>query len=139
MGAALVHRRDADALALRREFDLAVIVAVTIMGRVQVAVYQVVGVVTVRNRLVPAFRTMLVAFGMPATIMLRSAIGRICARNREAMFLDAASPHVMKVSIVQVIDVAIMLDRRVSAASAVLVGMTRVQSLSSAHAALSFS
>jgi hypothetical protein len=104
----------------------------------QVAVYEVVGVVAVRNRFMAAFRTMLVAFGMPSTIVLRRAMGRIRTRNREAMFFDAISPNVMKVSIVEVIDVALMLYRRVSAAGAVLVVVTGVQRLSSAHAPLSF-
>ena len=76
------------------------VVAVATVGMVQVAVYQVVSVVAVRHRFVPAFGTMLVALGMPPTIMLGRATGGIRARNPEAMFLDAVIPHVMKVSIV---------------------------------------
>jgi hypothetical protein len=81
---------------------------------------------------------MLVALGMPSTIVLRRASGGIRARNREAVFLDTACSDVMEMSVVQIIDVALMLDRRVSAASAVLVGMARVRCLCSAHTPLSF-
>jgi hypothetical protein len=105
---------------------------------VQMTVYHVVGVVTVRNRFVSALRTVLVPLGMSATIVLRRTIGRIRSTHGEGMFLNAAGPHVVEMPVVQVIDMAIVFDGRVPAAGAVLMIVIRMMCLCSAHVVLSF-
>ena len=53
--------------------------------------------------------------------VLRRARRRVGAADRQRVFLDAAGAVMMQVAVVQVIDVAVVLEARVAATGAVLV------------------
>lgn len=113
---------------LLRELHLTVVVAVIAVRMVQVTVHQVVGVIAVGDSLVAAARTVLVSFLVTAAVMARCAGGRIGRTDRQRMLLDLAADRVVQVAVVQVIDMAIVLDGRVAAVGAVLVRVTLVMS-----------
>jgi hypothetical protein len=114
------------------------IVAMVSMGVVQVAIYQVIRVIPVRNGFMAATRTMLVIFGMAPAIMFRSAGGRIGGIDCQLMFFDPFASHVMQVAIVQIIDVAVVFNTCVAAALAVLVVVIGVSCRCLRHVQFSF-
>jgi hypothetical protein len=117
----LIGRKDYSAVLNRP-----VVIAVAAMRMVQMVVYQVVGVVAVRHRFVPALRTVLVPLDMSPAIVLRRTSRCVRGIHGEAMLLNTATAHVVEMPIVQVIDMAIVLDGRVPATGAVLVIVTRM-------------
>lgn len=104
------------------------IVAVIAVRMVQVAVHQVIDMIAVRNCLVAAAGAVPVAFFVMAAVMTRRATGRVRAADCQGMLLDAAGSHVVQMPVVQVIDVAFVPDRRVTAARAVLMSVIGVMS-----------
>jgi hypothetical protein len=97
-----------------------VVVAVVAVGVVQVAIDEVIDVVAVRHRLMAAAGAVTVAVFVLAALVGNTAarVGRV---DRQGVLLDAVGGDVMQVAIVQVIDVAVVLDRRVTAVRAMLV------------------
>jgi hypothetical protein len=87
---------------------------------VQVPVNQVIDVVTVRHRFVPAARPVPVSILVFAAVMLRGAAARIGGADIHSVFLDAAGAVVVQMAVVQVIDMTVMLDADVAATWAVL-------------------
>jgi hypothetical protein len=85
---------------------------------VQLAVYKIVDMVTMRHRFVSAIWTV----GVRA-MDLRRAVHRICAIDPDDMFVDVILVHVVEMAIVQIVHVAVMANRRVSACRAMLVSM----------------
>jgi len=96
------------------------VIAVTIMRMVQVTVNQVVDVIAMRYRLVPATRTVdMVGVVMPAG-MIRRALNRVLIAHGDRVLLDrAVFALVVQMTVVQVVDVAVVLDRDVAARRAV--------------------
>jgi hypothetical protein len=92
-----------------------VVVAVIPVGVVQVVTDQVVRVITVRNRLVPATRPVLVARLMAAALVIRSALVGMRRIHGDRMLVDVVPVRVMKVPIVQVVDVPVVLERGMAA------------------------
>src|SRR6516164_254630 len=99
----------------------AMIVAVVAVRMVQVAVHEVINVVSVRHGFVAAARTMLVPLLMLAASVIGSAVRGIRAGDRQLMLLDAALGPVVQMAVVEVIDVALVLDGGVAAIQAVVV------------------
>jgi hypothetical protein len=90
----------------------------------QMAVDEVINVVTVRNSGMPAIGAMHVPGGMSAALMVRRARTRIGTTHREFMFFDlAVGTLVMQMPVVQVVDMILMLDGRMAAICPVLVRM----------------
>ena len=89
------------------------------------------------NHLVATARPVLVVLGMSAAIVLRRAVGGVLAADSQTVLLDALGAHVVHMSVVEVIDVAIMLDGRVPTGRAVLVIMPGMKG--SSHDETSFS
>src|SRR5437870_4344542 len=85
------------------------------------ALHQVVNVVAMGNRLVPAARIVLVVLGMSAALVLRRTIGGVLAPDSQTVFLDTLGAHMVQMSVVEVIRVAIVFDGRVPTGRAVLV------------------
>jgi hypothetical protein len=104
------------------------VIAVAVVRVVKVAVHQVIDVVAVRDRLVTAARPVLVSLDMSAAVVAGRAGHRVSGIDRELVLLDDAPAHVVQVPVVEVIDVTFVLDSRVPAAGAVLVGMIRMGS-----------
>ena len=109
----------------------AMIVAVVAVRMVQVAVHEVINVVSVRHGFVAAARTMLVPLLMLAASVIGSAVRGIRAGDRQLVLLDAALGPVVQMAVVEVIDVALVLDGGVAAIQAVVV---RVSLVMRAHA-----
>jgi hypothetical protein len=101
--------------------NLAVIVAVIAVRMMQVAVHQVVHVIAMRDGLVPATRSVLVALVVTAAVMARSASRGVGAADRQRMFLDRVAVLVVQMAVVQAIDVPFVDDPRVPAVGAVRV------------------
>ena len=105
-------------------YDLhrSVVVAVIAVGVMKAPVDEVVDVVPVRDGLVPAVWAMGVLRVVAEVCFLMITDVGISRRHLDGMLLDLpALGLVMEVPVVEVIDVALMLDRRVAAAFAVLV------------------
>ena len=120
-----------DAIRWHRQspaLDATVVVAVVAVRMVKMIVHQVINVVAVRNRLMAAVRAVLVTLLVRSTFMVRRAGRRVRRADRQGMFLDLAAILVVQVAVVQVIDVSIVLDGRVPAVGAVLVGVAFVMS-----------
>ena len=116
-----------------RHLDRAVVVTVTAVRVMQVAVDQEIGVVVVRHSHVAAGRTVLVGLVVAAATVLRGALGRVDRVDGQLVLLDVLAVDVMQMAVVQIIDVAIVLDGRVAAVGAVLVRVVRMNRLSSCH------
>ena len=99
------------------------VVAVIAMRVMQVILDAIVDVVAVRHRVVAAARPMHMARVMPGAAMVGGAAVGIGARYFDHMLVDMPLMRVVQVAVVQIIDVAVMADRLMAAAGAVLVGM----------------
>jgi hypothetical protein len=106
--------------------QFAMVVAVIAMGMVDVAIDEKVRVIAVRHGGVPTSGGVPMIFCVCRTLMVDRAsvgIGRV---NVEAMFVDVVAVHTMKMSVVEVVDVASVPYRRVFAIAVhVVVGRMR--------------
>src|SRR5260370_27407201 len=85
---------------------------------VEPAVHEIVEMVTMRHRFVPAVRTVYVG-----AVNLRRAIYRICSINSDDMFVHVILVHVVEMAVVKIIHMAVMANRGVPAVRAMLVGV----------------
>jgi hypothetical protein len=106
---------------MSRRLQRPVIVAMAIVGMVQVAIDQIIDVITVRHRFVAAAG----AVHMAARQVGDAAI-RIGRGYRHHMFIDMIAMRVVQVPIVQIIDMAIVAHGGVAAARPVHMGMAGV-------------
>jgi hypothetical protein len=97
------------------------IVAMAAMRVMQMAIDEIIDVIAVRDRLVAAAGAVFVVLGVAAAVVSRRAGGRVLAADAQAVFLDPFGAHVVQVAVVQVVDVALMLDGGVATRRAVLV------------------
>jgi hypothetical protein len=99
-----------------------VIVAVIGVGVVQVAVDDVVGVIAVGDRVVPAGGTvdMILRVAGAGAVARRAGCG-VGSADREDMLVDMVAVRVMQVAVVEEVLMAVVLDRLVAAARSVLV------------------
>jgi hypothetical protein len=91
------------------------------MGMMQSAVYKIVDMVTMRHRFMSAVWTVHVR-----AMDLRRALQGICCADRDEMFIDVIPVHVVEMTIVQIVHMAIVADRGVSAVRAMLVSVVGV-------------
>lgn len=102
-------------------------IAVAVVRMVQVAIDQVIDVITVRDRFMSTTRAMNVVRSVSGTRMSACAVVWIRIVDRQRMFLHAAcTSRVMKMTVVQIVYVILMLDRRMSALSTMLMIVIRV-------------
>jgi hypothetical protein len=105
------------------------VVAMIAMREMQVPVDEIAHVVTVRHGFVTAPRAVDMPCRVTATRMLRCALSRVLARNLDHVFVDVAVVHVVKVAIVEIIDMIAMADCRMATAgtmNVIVVGMLRM-------------
>lgn len=102
------------------------VVAVVSVRMMQVAVDQVVGVVSVRHRLVAAARAMLMAGFMAFTSMVRRVTVGVLCRYRHGVIIDVTFVLVVEMAVVQVVGVAFVGNRGVAAVRSVLVAVVVV-------------
>jgi hypothetical protein len=100
-----------------------VIVAVSVVLVVELAVDEIVGVVAVRNRRMPAGRGMNVAGDVPAAALAGVTGAWIVRVDGDRAFLTARR---MKVTLVQIVDVTVVLDGGVAAAGSMDVIVVRM-------------
>ena len=106
------------------------VVAVLAVRMVQVAVDQVVDVITVGHRLVSAARAVPMAGLVATTTMLGCTGGRIAFGHRDGVLVDMIAVNMMKVPVVEVVDVAVVKHGGMSATWAVLMVVGGVVGLS---------
>lgn len=95
------------------------IVTMTVVRMMEASVDKIVDVVAVRDRLVSATRPV----GMIGAGVVWRAMHGVGCVNCNHVLIDMISMHAVQMTVVQVISVAFVLDRRVPAAGAVLMGM----------------
>lgn len=100
------------------------------MRVMQVAVDEVVDVVTVRNGLMAAARTVDVVAAVAGARMLRCADSRIGAANLERALVHMSLVEAVQVTVVQIVDVIAVAHGAVTAVGAVLVGVVVVDAMS---------
>jgi len=94
---------------------------------VQMSVDEIIDVVAMRNGRMPAVRTMDMIGRMAATRMARCAARRIDRGHADAMLLDRpVGILMMEMAIVQVVDMAFVFDRGMTAPRPMLVIVIRV-------------
>jgi len=108
---------------LRHGLQASVIVAVLPMRMVQVPLYEIVGVVPVQHRLVPAVRSMNVIGLMRPTLVVRRAAISVGWSDSQLVFVDVISVNVMQMAVVEIIGVAVVYHCHVTAIRTVDVRM----------------
>jgi hypothetical protein len=93
------------------------------MRMMQMTVNEVIGVIAMRDRLMPASWSMNMASFMPAAIMTANAPVRVLGWDFNSVLLDLLATHVVKMTIVKVVNVTLMVHRSVAATRAVTVWM----------------
>lgn len=81
-----------------------------IMEMMQVAVDQIIHVVAVRDRFVPASLAMPMPAFVGATVMIRRAFGRVHLIDIEAVFVEVIRVGVVEMAVVEVVDMVIVTD-----------------------------
>jgi len=101
----------------------AVVVAVVAMRKVQMAIDQIIHVVTVRDHFMPTSGAVDVIDVVAGAAVSRSARGRIGRAHHNAVFIDVVAMREMQVAIVQIINMVIMANGGMAAIGTVLVGV----------------
>jgi hypothetical protein len=109
------NRENALARAGRSELDCAVIVAMIAVLVMKMAADEVIDMITVRNRGVSAIGAVPVAALVSAAAVPGSAAIRVAVAHADAMFIHVIVMDVMKMPVVQIIDVAVVPDGSVAA------------------------
>ena len=107
-------------------FDGAVIVAMTAMRMVQMAVDKVVDMIGVRHALVTAARTVHVSALMPFARVIGRAHRPIPAIAFQHVLVDMITVHMMQVTVMQIVGVAVVVDSGMTATRRVCVRMVFV-------------
>lgn len=108
------------------ELDGAVIVAVIAVLVVKVPVHHVVDVIAVGHRDVTAGHAVNVRFVVATTSVSGSAAGRVGAVDRERVLVHVVAVNMMKVPVMEVVEVPFVPDRRVTTAGTMLVSVAFV-------------
>ena len=96
------------------------VIAMRAMGEVQMTGDQIIDMVSVRHGLMSAVRAMAMSGLMPLTAMGRRASSRVLHGDTEPMFIDMVIMRMMKMSVMEIVGVAIMGDGRMPAVRSVL-------------------
>ncbi len=91
------------------------IIAVVAVRVVEVAADEIIGVIAVRNYLVPTARAMGVALFVPRTAVRRRALRGIGRIDRDAALVDVIAVDAMHVTVVQIVAVVAVLNALVPA------------------------
>jgi hypothetical protein len=105
------------------------IIAMVAMRMMQVAINQIVHMVPMRHRLVAASGPMHVTRAVTGAAMLRSALAGIGRGDLDDMFIDVVAMDMMEMPVMQIVNMAVMMDGRMTAIRAVnmrMIGMLGV-------------
>ena len=103
------------------DLERPVVVAMVAVLVVQVTADEVVDVVAVWHRLVPAFRAVLVFGLVLGAVAVACAVGGVEIADRNCVTVDGGAGVVVQLAVVQVVHVIVVADGRVPAGGAVLV------------------
>lgn len=95
------------------------IVAVVAVRVVEVAADQIIGVIAVRNCLVPALRAVVVARVVSGTAVRRRALRGVGSTDADAVLVDVIAMNVMQVPVMKIVAVVAVLDGLMPAAGLV--------------------
>ncbi len=109
------------------------VVAVTLVRMVQVALHKIVDMVAVRHGLMATVCTMRMLGIMAVAYMAIGAVVRVGRCHVKFVLVDVTFVRVMHVAVVQKVCMVIVLDGRVSAVFAMLVGVIRVDGMFAGH------
>jgi hypothetical protein len=97
------------------------VVAVVTVRVVQVAIHQVINVITMGYRLMTAVWAVYMIGGVAGALMVwRAALG-VVSVHRQAVLVDMVTVHMVQMAVMQEINVAIVLDSRMATPGFVLV------------------
>lgn len=102
------------------------VVAVTAVRVMEMPVNQIVDVIAMRYRFMPASGAMLMGRVVPGTSMVGRAACRVCAAHFDHMLIDVIAMRLVEMTVVQVVDMIAVLDCNVSATGSVNVGVALV-------------
>jgi hypothetical protein len=108
------------------------IVAMAVVDVMQATIHQVVDVVAVGNGLVAAVRTMDM-IGRMATALTMSAVIGIDGTDLQHMLIHVIAMHMVQMAIVEIVDMAVMLDSGVAAVRTVLMAVIHVMLFAGGH------
>jgi hypothetical protein len=111
-----------------------VVIAMIAVGMMQPRVHQVIDVIAMRYRFVPAGWPM----DVTRALDLRRAVHRVGGTDPNDMFVDMISMRVVQMTVMEIVNVAIMANRRVSAVRAMLMGMVGMSLLGTGGHGVSF-
>ena len=97
------------------------IVAVIAMWMMQMSVDEIVDVIAMRDLLVPASRSVHVGRVVSGARVLRGATVGVGRGKLNHMLIDVITMHVMKVSVVQIVDMIIVANRGMATVHAMYV------------------
>jgi len=115
-----------------------VVVAVVAVRVVQMTINEVVRVVAMRYGFVSAAGAVYMSRFVAVAVMIWGADVRVGGADGDGVFIDVVAVRMVQVSVVQVINVAFVLDGGVAAACAVLVFVIGVVRFVAATAAVVF-
>lgn len=98
------------------------VIAMIAVRVMQPSVHEIIGMIAVRNCLMPATRPMPVAGASD----LRRAVHRICRTHRYDMLIDMVAVHMMQMAVMQIVDMAIVLNRGMPTTRTMLMRMIGV-------------
>lgn len=108
------------------------VIAVIAMHVVQTSADQIIGVSAMGDLRMSAAGPM----RMAATCLIRFAAIRRIRTDLDHMFVDVVTMHVMQVTVMQIVDVALVTDRHVAAIFTVLMNMLRMMAPCARHRSL---
>lgn len=132
-GALSCRRCIAAAPDLLNDLNVAVIVAVPVVLVMKMAIHKVVGMIAVRDGLVPTVCFMLVIRIVAVADMAVSAGVRVGLADGDDVLVHVSLVEPVQMPFVQVVDVALMLDGGVTAVDAMLVDVVLVNCVVDCH------
>jgi len=105
------------------------IVAMPVVGMVEMTVDQVVRVIAMRDRRVTAAGGVYMADGVSIARMIRRAAGWIRRVDCDRAFIDVVAVHHVQMTIVEVVDVAAVLDGEMPAVGTVNMAVAGVRGM----------
>ena len=112
---------------LLHDFDTAVVVAVSLMRMMQVAIHQIVNMISVRNGLMAAIGTMHMLRIVTFALVSLCAVVRVGGAHLKLVFIDVAFMRVVQVAVMQEVGMTVMLDGDMAAVAVVLMGVVRMR------------
>jgi hypothetical protein len=103
------------------------VVTCSTFGMVKMPLYQIVGVIAVRDRLMPTTGAMFVLSGVASAIMAGRARGGMAGVDCNHMLINVICVRMVKVAIVKVVHMSFVLDSGVSARWAMFVRVSFVK------------